>query len=141
MNDALVHRSITLDASLEEAWLFLTDPTELAAWLGTPTEVGGQPGLIELDGTTRRLVPGEVDAGRRISFTWWPATDPEAASQVTLTLTAEGDRTTLTVEEAPGARAGGGRCSIADVGAAWDGRLVDLELACLAGTGAFTPAI
>ncbi len=135
MND-VVHRTVSLDASPAEAWLLLTDPTEVAAWLGTPTEVGGQLGLVEPDGTTRRLIIDELDPGRRVGFTWWPAADPEAASHVTLTLTADGDRTSLTVEETPVARAGGGRCSIADAGVAWDERLVDLELRCLAGTGA-----
>ena len=141
MNDVMVHRSVTLDASPEEAWLLLTDPIEVAAWLGTPTEVGGQLGLTEPDGTTRRLVVDEVAPGRRVGFTWWPSADPDAATHVTLTLTADGDGTTLTVEEVLVARAGGGRCWIADAGAAWDRRLVDLELACLAGTGAFAAAI
>jgi uncharacterized protein YndB with AHSA1/START domain len=136
MNDVTVQRSVVLDVSPEEAWLLITDPTELAAWLGAPTEAGGHLALTELDGTTRRLVVDEVDPGHRLGFTWWPAADPDAASHVTLTVTADGDRTTLTVEETPVARAGGGQCSIVDAGAAWDERLVDLELRCLAGTGA-----
>jgi uncharacterized protein YndB with AHSA1/START domain len=125
-----VERHVTLPAELEEAWALLTDPDDLAAWLGREVALDPTPGaagtVVDDDGTRRRLVVDEVDAGRRLSWRWW--TDGEGdrePSRVEITLTPTDDGTLVRVVERllpqAGARA---RACASD---AWSHRLLHLE--------------
>ena len=96
------------------------------------------------------LVPGDedlhlsgldrVDDGRSVGFTWWVDGSEERASEVVLTVTdTDGGGCRVDVVErfvgATGAAAAS--CSVLDAGAAWDQRLVGLELGTLLRAGVF----
>ena len=102
-----VTREITVDADLDEVWRFLTDPDELAGWVGDDV----------------RTADVRFGTGR-VSWTWAP---DGVESAVELTVVEDDGRTTVRVTER---RAGGAsaRCSIGD---AWDERLFGLEVRCL----------
>ena len=147
-----VRREVVLDTTAEELWTLLTDPAELGGWLGDEVQLdptpGGAASVLAGDGTVRHGRVVEAEAGRRLGFTWWPADDERVASTVRFTIDQEGERTRLTVVETlpePSAslRTGAGRkgsgrngaakaCSLADAGAAWDDRLLGLEVRMLA---------
>jgi uncharacterized protein YndB with AHSA1/START domain len=125
-----VERHVTLPTVPEEAWALLTDPDDLAAWLGREVALDPTPGaagtVVDDDGTRRRLVVDEVDAARRLSWRWW--TDDggtREASRVEITLTPTEDGTLVRVVErllpptGPSVRA-----SVAN---AWSHRLLHLE--------------
>lgn len=74
--DVTVERSVVLDAPVEEAWRAVTDPDELAAWMGGEVELDLRPGGVGVfhlgpDGDHSALVT-EVDPGRRLAMLWWP---------------------------------------------------------------------
>ncbi|MEY2569958.1 MAG: hypothetical protein QOE63_308 [Acidimicrobiaceae bacterium] len=124
-----VTRDVVLTVDTAVAWELLTDPDDLAAWLGA---LGPDGTLAELDGTRRRLVVDHVDEGRSIGFVWWG--DDGAASRVELQVDEHADGSKVTVTETVVAQAsvgasgrGGGTRRLA-LGPAWDGRLLDLEL-------------
>ena len=77
-----VERHVTLPADLDEAWELLTDPDDLAGWLGREVVLDPTPGatgsVVDHDGTRRRLVVDEVDAGRRLAWRWWTEGDDES---------------------------------------------------------------
>jgi hypothetical protein len=122
-----VTRDVVLTVDTTVAWELLTDPDDLAAWLGA---IGPDGTLAELDGTRRRLVIDHVEEGRSIGFVWWG--DDGEASRVDLQVDEHADGSKVTVTETVIARAsasstGGGTRRLA-IGPAWDGRLLDLEL-------------
>lgn len=63
------------DVPADELWAALTEPEQLAAWLGDEVTLdvrpGGQGRVVD-DGETRRVVVDDVEEGRRLAFTWWP---------------------------------------------------------------------
>jgi uncharacterized protein YndB with AHSA1/START domain len=125
-------RDVVLPLPTAEAWELLTDPDELAAWLGTAPRLDLTPGgavtLVEPDGTVRTLVIDEVEVGRRIGFTWWAGEDgPASHVEIAVDETEEGARVTVT-ETAPVRASVAGGVRRLPIGAGWDGRLVDLEL-------------
>jgi uncharacterized protein YndB with AHSA1/START domain len=128
-----VERHVTLPADLEGAWELLTRPDDQAGWLGAEVDLRPRPGaagsVVDHDGTRRRLVVDEVDAGRRLTWHWAVEGDDGVvgpASQVEITLVPVEEGTRLTVVERPlepAARAG----VQASAGAAWSHRLLHLE--------------
>jgi uncharacterized protein YndB with AHSA1/START domain len=137
-----VRREVILDATADELWTLLTDPVELGGWLGDEVQLDPTPGgaatVLTGDGTVRNGRVVEAEAGRRLGFTWWPEGDEGSASTVRFTIDQEGERTRLTVVETlpePRASARNGAasaCSVVDAGAAWDDRLLGLEVRMLA---------
>jgi uncharacterized protein YndB with AHSA1/START domain len=127
----IVERHVTLPTDLEEAWELLTDPDELAAWLGDEVVLDPQPGasghVLERDGTRRSLVVEEVDEGARLAWRWWPTDeDPVAgASRVEITLSPTADGTLVRVVET--ALTPIGPVARASAGEAWSHRLLHLE--------------
>jgi uncharacterized protein YndB with AHSA1/START domain len=118
-----VERTVTLPTDLAGAWELLTDPDELAAWLGDDVVLHPVPGasgrVLERDGTDRSLVVDEVEEGRLLSWHWWVDGDgPETASRVAITLLPAPDGTVVRVTES--------RASAA-TGEAWSHRLLHLE--------------
>jgi uncharacterized protein YndB with AHSA1/START domain len=111
-----VTREVVLDCSADEAWELVSDPGELATWLGREVD-------FEL----------QTVAGERVSFVW--SDGDRAPSQVELVLQEVDGGTRLTVTETAQARASvaGGirRLAVGGIGAMWDDRLLDLELRCL----------
>lgn len=104
-----ISREVTLDATADEVWALLTDPDELAAWVGE--EVRAADVAIGTAG---------------LAWTWSP---DGVSSSVELTVVETDDGTTVRVtERRTGAIAGARACSVGD---AWDDRLLGLELRCL----------
>ena len=95
-----VRREITLPAGRERAWACLSDPRELAGWLGDDVELTAvAPGAEgRVDGRVTRVE--EVVEQRRVVLSWCaPGEDP---SLVELVLDDAGDGATrLVVVEAP----------------------------------------
>jgi uncharacterized protein YndB with AHSA1/START domain len=125
-------RDVVLPLPTTEAWELLTDPDELACWLGAAPRLdlapGGAATLVEPDGTVRTLVVDDVEVGRRIGFTWW-AGDDGPASRVEITVDeAEGGARITVTETLPARASVAGGIRRLPIGAGWDGRLVDLEL-------------
>ncbi len=123
-----IERHVTLPTDLEQAWELVTRADDLAAWLGAevrlePT-VGTTGAVVDHDGTARRLVVEEVDAGHRLAWRWWRDDAPDEPSRVEVTLVpTDGGTTVRVVEEL--APADG--VAQARAGEAWSHRLLHLE--------------
>lgn len=105
-----VEREIELDAPPEEVWGELADSERLGAWLGAGVDLELEPGAAGTftfpGGETRRARVVDVEAPRRVSFTWWPiAPAPGPPTVVTITVEPNGAGSRLRVREAPSARA------------------------------------
>jgi uncharacterized protein YndB with AHSA1/START domain len=92
-----VKRSVAVRATPEEVWAMLADPDALSAWFGGTARLDLRPGgtgrLTTDDGEVRLAVVEEVDAPRRLVFSWWPLHRPDGAapgphdrSRVTITI-------------------------------------------------------
>lgn len=126
----IVERHVTLPTDRESAWALLTEPDDLAGWLGADVELDPTPGaagrVVDHDGTHRSLVVDEVTDGHRLSWRWWD--DDGAASQVEVTLTPGDAGTLVTVVERPlPSPALAPRASASAAGEAWSHRLLHLE--------------
>ena len=132
-DEVMVEQEIELDAAADDVWRALTDPTDLAAWLGDevdlPVTPGGTGRVVD-DGVARVVQVDDVDDGRRLSFRWWDEAEGEGgASRVVITLLpGDGDGPTrVRVQEvalqlsAPSARAWAGSLR-------WEVRLACLTL-------------
>lgn len=136
--------SIDIAATPDQVWSALTTPSGLAPWLGEgatidPCQGGKLSAPDPVGGRPRRGLVDNVDAGRRLELTWWPATNPVERSQVVISLESTGSAdepmTTVTVTESvpePVARRASASATaepLATVGA-WSWRLALLVLAC-----------
>jgi uncharacterized protein YndB with AHSA1/START domain len=127
-----IERTVTLPTHLDEAWELLTQPDELATWLGDDVVLDPTPGapgrVLERDGTDRSLVVEHVDHGRRLSWRWWvDGADPDVTgSRVEITLSPTTDGTLVRVIEQPLASASV-PVARATAGEAWSHRLLHLE--------------
>ena len=127
-----VERHVTLPADLDEAWELLTDPVDLAGWLGREVVLEPVPGatgsVIEHDGTRRHLIIDEVEAGRRLAWHWWVEGDDET-SRVEITLAPAEQGTAVRVVETLAAGTTGPSAAQASACAseAWSHRLLHLE--------------
>lgn len=139
-----VVRTVHLDLDREAAWRLVGTEAGLARWLGGEVRLDPSAGaalrVVDDDGVARTGRVLDVDDGRSLTFAW--SDDDGAASTVTLTVEGDddghgdgdggGSRVTV-VEE----RAGGSVAACLDAGAAWDHRLLHLELGSLAAVPAF----
>jgi uncharacterized protein YndB with AHSA1/START domain len=131
-----ISREVVLDATPDEVWRLVTDEAELSSWLADSVSFEPRPGaagaLVDNGATWRLRVDevSEVDAARRLRFTWWPdAGGPASEVSMIVEETADGGGTRLRVRE----RFRGGvslKGRRADAGL-WDDRLLGLELRCL----------
>ena len=112
MDDMRVTREVLLDCSTADAWELLTDPEELAAWLGRPVD-------FEIN----------VDGDSRLTFVW--SDGDHGPSEVEFLVQEVDDGTRLTVTETPARASVAGGIRRLPIGANWDDRLLDLELLCL----------
>lgn len=127
-----VVRSVRLDVDREAAWDLVGTEAGLARWLGGEIRLDPSAGaslrVRDDDGVERVGRVVEVDAGRALTFEW--ATADGAASTVTLTVDDDGDGSRVTVVEEP--LAGGSVAACLDAGAAWEHRMLHLEVGALA---------
>lgn len=126
-----IEQHVTLPAGLDEAWELLTDPDDLAAWLGREVDLDPTPGahgsVVEHDGTHRRLVVDEVERGRRLVWRWWADGDDEPSRvEITLAPTDHGTVVRVIEELLPAAGARHAEASV-HAGEAWSHRLLHLE--------------
>ena len=134
-----IERHVTLPTDLAGAWELLTRPEDQAGWLGAEVDlapVEGAPGLVvDHDGTRRRLVVDEVEAGRRLAWTWWvEGEDADAdvqANEVEVTLAPTFDGTLVTITERPLTTAARAAATTTASGAAWSHRTLHLEVVLL----------
>ena len=112
MSEMRVTRDVVLDCSQAEALELLTDPGELAAWLGRP---------VDFD--------VHVTNDNRVGFVW--SDEGRGPSTVEFTLEEVAGGTHLTVTETPMRASVAGGIRRLPIGANWDDRLLDLELLCL----------
>jgi uncharacterized protein YndB with AHSA1/START domain len=84
-----IERRLEVDAPPADVWPLLGDPDGWARWLADEAEVeihpGGRGRLVE-DGTVRQVEVDDVEAGRRVTFHWWPEGDEADRSRVELEL-------------------------------------------------------
>lgn len=123
MTPCTITRSTEVAASPATSWASISSGDGLARWLGEDVcvesdgaalAVGSVATVVDDGGALRRLVVTEVDEGRHIGFTWWDDDAPLIASQVTITIEADGAGSTITATETvDGAALGalGGRLS------------------------------
>jgi len=125
-----VTRSVELEAAADEVWAAITDPDQRAHWLDDD------------DAQARTMRLDELDADRRLVWTWWRPDDESGAStvEIVLTPTAVGTRLVVTETLPAGASplgparasatasAGGAELVAARSGRAWGYRLLGLEL-------------
>lgn len=73
MPAADVHEQ-TIEAPPSDVWGFMVDPAALSAWFGADAWLEPEPNAAVrfrfADGTERRGVVEEVDAGRRLMWRW-----------------------------------------------------------------------
>ncbi len=128
-----VVRSVTVDCDVTRAWTLISTADGLARWLGDDVRldprVGGALGVRDDDGTDRIGRVVDAEEGRSLTFEWAPVGDSAARSTVTLVVDGDDDGARVTVVERP---TGGARAACLDAGAAWDDRLLGLELDVLA---------
>jgi uncharacterized protein YndB with AHSA1/START domain len=118
-----ITRQVDLDLDAAQLWETISDPEQLAAWLGDDVDVAMRPGefgTITDDGIVRNVRVDEVVAERQVAFTWWDPTDPARRSQVVfeVTSTSTGSRLTI-IETLPAPDA-------ADAQARWEIRVLCL---------------
>jgi uncharacterized protein YndB with AHSA1/START domain len=150
-NHTITHHTVTLDTSIEETWRLVSDPDELATWLGADISMdtdeaapGDHAHITDDDGTRRTIVFDEVSPDDRISWHWFPSApsggsgpggDAETGwlSHVDVTLRPVDGGTRVTVVERlvtyPSQVRATAQASA--MAASWSNRLLELELRAL----------
>jgi uncharacterized protein YndB with AHSA1/START domain len=81
----------------------VSDPEQLATWLGDAVDVDVRPGgsgTVVDDGIVRHVSIEEVRESHQVSFTWWEQDDRSTASRVVFTVdTPESGGSRLTISE------------------------------------------
>jgi uncharacterized protein YndB with AHSA1/START domain len=97
-----IERQLSIAATVETVWEFLVDPDKLTRWMGLSAtleaHVGGLYRCDVIPGHTARGEVIEVDAPRRLVFTWgWENNDgvPPGSSTIEIELTPQGEGTSL----------------------------------------------
>lgn len=97
-----IERQLSIAATLETVWEFLVDPDKMTRWMGLSAtleaNVGGLYHCDVIPGHTARGEVVEVDAPRRLVFTWgWENNDgvPPGSSTIEIELTPQGEGTSL----------------------------------------------
>ena len=108
MEGLLIRRTLELDCPVDELWRLVSEPDEIASWLGRDVELDLRPGgrgrLTDDDGTVRRLAIDGVVEGEHLTFRWWPEDDEESASTVVFAIEpAEGGSRLVITETATAA--------------------------------------
>lgn len=96
-----IEREVRIAARPDTVFAYFTDPARMVRWMGTTVDLDPRPGgMLRIDYNGTDIVRGafvEVDAPRRIVFTWgWEMPGdpvPPGASTVEVTLTPDGDDT------------------------------------------------
>jgi uncharacterized protein YndB with AHSA1/START domain len=103
MDPTTITRQVDLDTPADELWDMVSDPDQMATWLGDSVDVDLRPGgtgTVVDDGIVRHVQVEEVSESRRLAFTWWESDDRSTESRVVFAVgtTADG-RSRLTITE------------------------------------------
>jgi len=103
MDPTTITRQVDLDAPADELWDLVSDPDQMATWLGDSVDVDLRPGgtgTVVDDGIVRHVQIEEVSESRRLSFTWWESGDRSTESRVVFAIgTSDDGRSRLTITE------------------------------------------
>ena len=103
MDPTTITRQVDLDTPADELWDMVSDPDQMATWLGDSVDVDLRPGgtgTVVDDGIVRHVHIDEVSESRRLSFTWWESDDRSTESRVVLAIGTIADgRSRLTITE------------------------------------------
>jgi uncharacterized protein YndB with AHSA1/START domain len=102
--DSAVEREITVPVDPERAWRLVTEPEHLERWFAERVELEPTPGapvrIVADDGGERHGVVEEVDAPRRLAFTWYaPPDGPPSTVQIEVTPQHDGCRISVVERE------------------------------------------
>jgi uncharacterized protein YndB with AHSA1/START domain len=101
-DDLTITRDIDLDLSEQEVWELIGDGEAWSRWMADTSDVvvaPGGAGEVVDDGERRFVRVDDVVPGRRVSYRWWPASEPDAVSSVELVIVPRPDGSTLRVRE------------------------------------------
>ena len=101
-DDLTITRDIDLDLSEQEVWQLIGDGEAWSQWLADASDVvvaPGGAGEVVDDGERRFVRVDDVVPGRRVSYRWWPASEPDAVSSVELVIVPRPGGSTLRVRE------------------------------------------
>lgn len=133
--------ALDVAADIDRVWRALTSEAGLAPWMGEGATIDPRPdGLVALPdpvgGVTRRGRVEQVDEGRRLDFSWWPALRPAEQTRVSITLVPLDEGTRVRVVERPSTPVGAAATSTPAAGGSrttigsWSWRLALLSLTC-----------
>jgi uncharacterized protein YndB with AHSA1/START domain len=99
-----VERKITVPVDPERAWRLVTEPEHLEQWFAERVEIDPTPGapvrVVGDDGGERHGVVEEVDAPRRLRFTWYaPPDGPPSTVEIEVTPERDGSRISVVERE------------------------------------------
>jgi len=103
-DDTSVEREITVPVDPERAWRLVTEPEHLEQWFAERVEIDPTPGapvrVVGDDGDERHGVVEEVDAPRRLRFTWYaPPDGPPSTVEIEVTPERDGSRISVVERE------------------------------------------
>jgi uncharacterized protein YndB with AHSA1/START domain len=103
-DDTSVEREITVPVDPERAWRLVTEPEHLEHWFAERVEIDPTPGapvrVVGDDGGERHGVVEEVDAPRRLRFTWYaPPDGPPSTVEIEVTPERDGSRISVVERE------------------------------------------
>jgi uncharacterized protein YndB with AHSA1/START domain len=103
-DDTSVEREITVPVDPERAWRLVTEPEHLEQWFAERVEIDPTPGapvrVVGDDGGERHGVVEEVDAPRRLRFTWYaPPDGPPSTVEIEVTPEEDGSRISIIERE------------------------------------------
>ncbi len=97
-----VIREVELSAPVDVVWAVLTDPDELAEWMGGEVDLPLEPGAVgrvtDPDGTVRQVLVTDVEPSVRLAWHWW-SDDGELSSVELVLEPLDDDRTRIRVTE------------------------------------------
>ena len=99
-----VEREISVPVDPDRAWRLVTEPEHLERWFAERVELEPTPGapvrVVGGDGGERHGVVEEVDAPRRLRFTWYaPPDGPPSSVEIEVTPEHGGSRISITERE------------------------------------------
>lgn len=122
----MIRRQVVMPVSPERLWEALTDPEEIAGWMGGRVEwdleEGGPLHFHGDDGSERDGRIESVRPGRHLRFRW--SSDEDGESEVSYLLEPDDEGTRLTVQERRTDEMVGPQASARSAWSDWDGRLL-----------------
>jgi uncharacterized protein YndB with AHSA1/START domain len=97
-----VQREVDVDLPADDVWPLVGDAEGWSAWLVERADVviepGGEGTVVDA-GESRRVHIGDIEPGRSVTWSWWPAERPGDASTVRIVVVPAGATTRLQITE------------------------------------------